>query len=44
MSIKLDSIEEGIGILLLEIAVEVVQKVEIKPDELMKILFEGLKE
>ena len=44
MSIKLDSIEEGIGILLLERSVEVVQKCEIKPDELMKILSESLKE
>ena len=36
MSIKLDSIEEGIGIILLERAVEVVQKGNIKPDELIK--------
>lgn len=44
MSKKIDHINEGIGILVLNSAVELIDRGNIKPDELMKILFESLKE
>ena len=44
MSKKIDHINEGVGILVLNSAVELIDRGNIKPDELMKILFESLKE
>lgn len=41
---KIDHINEGVGILVLNSAVELINRGNIKPDELMKILSESLKE